>query len=255
MQVRRSGRDILVVAVGVLSAMMFAGPVLAVEIVDDPVQIDERAAQLVQTSNSLCWEMHRYHQQQPEFQQTYRQAKEIWTKAGELREALRAGPVETDQLMQQLTEIDETFGQVETTLLKWGNGDRSTVPNNSGPGQRTIVTPGTEVDLPLLSIRVGRPQVVVTEDGPPQLERRRLHPNSPGSKRSLERELASVKVALDYLAEDAGMVVPPNATEADASATSKPVVEPPVPDPTLGDPQKIPPTAKGPATVPPSKED
>ena len=33
----------------------------------------------------------------------------------------------------------------------------------------------------------------MTEEGPPFLERRRLHPNSRGSKRSLERELAAVK--------------------------------------------------------------
>jgi hypothetical protein len=53
--------------------------------------------------------------------------------------------------------------------------------------------------------------------------RRRLHPNSHGSKRSLERELAAVKVAVNYLVEDAGMsgqAAPPVPTPASAASSA-----------------------------------
>jgi len=246
----------LTAAAGVLAVLMCARPVLAVDVLDDPVQIDERAAQLLQTSNSLCWEMYRYHQQQPDYRAMYRAAKDIWARAGELREALRAGPVETEALMQQVAQMNETFAQLEKTLSQWGDGDRSQVPA-VGRGPRTVVTTGgVGVDLPFVGVHVGGPRYVVTDDGVPQLERLRLHPNSPGSRRSLERELAAVKVAMKYLQEDAGMAgdaAGPTPTPGTPAATG-PVPQPPDPDPntTLGEPEKIsPPSAKkpGPASV------
>jgi len=241
----------LTTAAGVLAVLTCTRPAAAVDVLDDPVQIDERAAQLLQTSNSLCWEMYRYHQKQPDYRAMYRAAKDIWARAGELRDALRTGPVETQALAQQVAQLNETFTQLEKTLSKWGDGDRSQVPAAVG-GPRTVVTTGgVGVDVPFVGIRVGGPRYVVTDDGLPQLERLRLHPNSPGSRRSLERELAAVKVALKYLQEDAGMEVDQSAPRpapgpaAGAPAASGPVPQPPDPDTTLGEPEKIsPPSAK-----------
>ncbi|MDB5390406.1 MAG: hypothetical protein JWM11_6052 [Planctomycetaceae bacterium] len=239
MRTRRSGIK-ATATIGVFVLFITAAPVFAVDIIDDPMQIDDRAADIVTTSNSLCWEMHRYHQQQPEFAQTYRSAKEIWSRAGEMREALRAGPVETDVLKRQVTEMNDIFSRVEATMSKWGPGDRSQLATNSGPAQRTVVTPGTEVDLPFIGLRVGRPQVIVTDDGPPQLERRRLHPNSPGSKRSLERELAAVRVALNDMLEDAGVTGLPASPDSDAAAAVGPAPKPPVTDAAPANPKKTP---------------
>lgn len=228
----------------VLAVLTLAAPAFAVEILDDPMQIDERAAQLVQASNSLCWEMHRFHQQQPGYQQSYRAAKEVWSRTGDLRDALWAGPVETAVLNQRLAELNGLFAQVEKSVSTWGNGDRSSVALHGRPALRTIVTPGAEVDIPFIGgLRVGAPQVVVTEDGPPQLERRRLHPNSHGSRRSLERELAAVKVALTYLLEDAGVPAQTDSPAPDAPAATETAPRPPVPPPALGDPQKIVPSS------------
>jgi hypothetical protein len=246
----------LTAAAGVLAVLVCARPVLAVDVLDDPVQIDERAAQLLQTSNSLCWEMYRYHQQQPDYRAMYRAAKDIWARAGELREALRTGPVETEALAQQVAQMNETFAQLEKSLSKWGDGDRSQVPAAGGP--RTVVTTGgVGVDLPFVGVRVGGPRYVITDDGVPQLERLRLHPNSPGSRRSLERELAAAKVALKYLQEDAGMAADPNAPVPGPApggpAATGPVPQPPDPGPdtTLGEPEKIaPPSAKKPGPKP-----
>lgn len=256
MRTRKLGLRVVTAISGMLAIITLAGPAVAVDIIDDPIQIDERAAQIVQTSNSLCWEMHRFHQQQPDFQQSYRLAKQIWSRAGELRDALHAGPVESEVLMQQVTDMNDSFDKLEATLSKWGNGDRSQLANNSGPSQRTVVTGGTEVDLPFIGIRVGRPQVVVVEDGPPQLDRRRVHPNAPGSKRSLERDLAAVKIAVSYLAEDAFVMVPPSpVTPAAASAASDPVPQPPEPAAEVPDdtPQKIPAVTKKPDNPSPPK--
>src|SRR6266478_706595 len=101
MQTRRNVMQTTIVTAGVaMSVLICTMPAFAVDVIDDPVQIDERAAQLVQVSNSLCWEMYRYHQQQPDYRASYRGAKEIWSRAGELREALRTGPVETESLTQ-----------------------------------------------------------------------------------------------------------------------------------------------------------
>jgi len=200
-----------------------AKPARAVEILDDPVQIDDRITQLLQSSNSLCWEMYRYHQQEPNFDEVYRAAKEIWTRSDQVRGALQSGPMETEALNRQAAEIQQMFSQLETTLAKWGDGDRSSLAINTGvPVQRTIVTPGVGFDLPVIGVRVGRPQFVVTDEVNSALERRRLHPNSPGSKRSLERAVSAVKVAVNYLLEDAGVTAPANSPTPAASEAPKP---------------------------------
>ena len=230
MNIRRFG----IPATGILAILILAGPLPAVDIIDDPVQLDERAGQLIQASNSLCWEMHRFHQQQPEFRQSYRAAKEIWSRARDMKSALRSGPVESEVLAQQATEINDILTQLDKSLSKWGNGDQSAAPQNGEPRQRVIVTPGAEIDVPFVGgIRVGNPQVIVTDDEFPPIQRRRLHPNSRGSQRSLERELAAVKVAMEYLLEDAGVTKPSNVP---AAADSVP--EPPAPNSTSGNSPK-----------------
>jgi hypothetical protein len=247
---------------GFLLTMAVATPGFAVDIVDDPLQIDERAAQIVQTSNSLCWEMHRYHQQQPGYSQAYRTAKDVWSRAAAIRDALRAGPLETEVLMQQVAQINESFKQLDLTLSKWGDGDRSSIPMNGGPGgYRTVVTPGVSVNLPLLGVMTSpRVAVVEDDDGPPALLRRRVHPNSHGGKRSLERELAAVKTAVAYLLEDAGASGAPLPPAPGTATPAPPVPNPPdtgdssSAGPALGDPVKIsPPSAKKPGAVPTRK--
>src|SRR5262249_44350042 len=91
---------------------------------------------------------------------------------------------------------------------------------------------------------------VVTDDGPPVLARRRLHPNSHGSKKSLERELAATRTAMNYLMEDAGVSIEPNAAPAAPRASSPaargPIPNSPVPSPAdqgLGEAVKILPEA------------
>src|SRR5262249_48974044 len=59
------------------------------EVLDDPAQVDELAANVQKTSNSLCWELHRYHRDKPDFIDAYKQAKEVWEMSGTLRDALR----------------------------------------------------------------------------------------------------------------------------------------------------------------------
>src|SRR5690349_14165223 len=102
------------IALGGLAAMLIAiRPAYAVDIVDDPVQIDDRAAQLVQSSNSLCWEMYRYHKQKPDYAQAYRVAKELWSQGQMLRDALRNAPMETETLMQQVAQINDLYAQLD----------------------------------------------------------------------------------------------------------------------------------------------
>ena len=242
----RNGIQLAAAVGGFLLTLTVATPGLAVDILDDPLQVDERAAQIVQTSNSLCWEMHRYYRQQADYAQAYRTAKDVWARAGELRDALRAGPVETEALMQQVTTMNENFRQLEQTLAKWGDGDRSSIPMNGGPGSRTVVTPGVSVNLPFIGV-VGSPRVAVVDDddGPPALIRRRVHPNSHGSKRSLERELAAVKVAVSYLVEDASVSGQPLPPAPGPGSPVGPVPNPPEAGdsspagPGLGEPIKI----------------
>lgn len=213
-----------------LSGMCFvsnsAPRAYAVDIVDDAVQMDDLLKQVVQTTNSLCWEMHRYHQAQPGYADAYRSAKEIWTQAGQLRVALANGPVETDVMVQRANDLGQMYTQLEKTLAQWGPGDRSQLAAN-GVETRTVLRPGIGVDIPFVGVRVGGGDVVVEEDTPTPLQRLRLHPNSHGSKRSLERELAAVKVALSYLIEDAGVSSPATGT----TPTLAPVDNPPTPQP------------------------
>ncbi|MBS0204521.1 MAG: hypothetical protein JSS49_16585 [Planctomycetes bacterium] len=213
MKTARSGIRLLatVAVVGILAMAAMAKPARAVEILDDPIQIDDRMTQLIQTSNALCWEMFRYHQQQPNFDEAYRAAKEIWYQADQVQRALRTGPMETAALIQQASEINQKFTALEKALTKWGDGDRSSLAMNASvPVQRTIVAPGVGVNLPLIGVHVGGAPVVVDDEVLSPLERHRLHPNSPGSKRSLERELAATKVAVNYLMEDAGVTATAN---------------------------------------------
>lgn len=220
------------ITVWTLAVALLAGTsaqtAFSVDIVDDPVQIDELAENIVSASNSLCWEMYRYHQQQPGYADSYRLAKRIWSSSGQLREALASGPVETEVMRQRVTEINQLFVQLEKSTAQWGPGDQSALKAGGEP--RTIVQPGVGIDVPFVG-RLGNPSVVVVDDQP-QLQRLRLHPNSHGSKRSLERELAAVKVAIGYLVEDA-------ATDATSSPPTPlstepgPVPQPPTPKTTL----------------------
>ncbi|MGE5193161.1 MAG: hypothetical protein ACM3U2_11755 [Deltaproteobacteria bacterium] len=247
MQTRCKGMKAATGVAGMLAALILAGTAHAVDVIDDPIQIDERAAQIVQTSNSLCWEMHRYHQQNPDYAQAYRAAKLVWAQAGSLRDALRAGPVETEALAQQAAQMNENLAQVEQAVARWGDGDRSQVPLESGPGGRAVmVDRGVSVRLPLLGVHVGGPRYVVTDEGVPALARRRLHPNSHGSRKSLERELAAARTAVNYLMEDAGVSIAPNAAAPENPGAKGPVPQPP--DAGLGEPVKVsPPSAKIPA--------
>lgn len=212
---------------------------------DDPVHLDELAGSLLQVSNALCWEMHRYHRQQPDFSAAYRPAKEIWTMAGALRDGLRSGPVDDRDVVSQVAKMNELFATIEKTCAGWGDGIRSANPAEPVE-ERAVVVPGSgvDVDIPLLfggGIRVGRsPRMVVAEPAVPAVPRRAFHPNARGSKRSLERELASVRTALGYLTEDSG-AVPPN---ADSSAPNPPR---PMPPDTNADKNS------GPALAPPTK--
>lgn len=257
MHTLRNGLQMAAAVGGFLLTMTAATPVFAVDILDDPLQIDERAAQIVQTSNSLCWEMHRYYRQQPDYAQAYRTAKDVWSRAGDIRAALSAGPVETEALMEQTAQINESFKRLDQMLAKWGDGDRSSIPMNGLPGTRTIVTPGVSVNLPFVGV-VGSPRVAVVEDDdvPPALLRRRVHPNSHGSKRSLERELAAVKLAVAYLVEDAGLSGQPQPPAPAPASSAGPVPNPPdagdtnPAGPDLGEPVKIgPKSAKKPGTT------
>ena len=143
MQSQRSEmRRVTAAVVTVLAVLTLAVPVSAVDIVDDPMQIDERATQLIQTSNSLCWEMHRYHTQKPDYREAYGAAKELWAQASQLRDALRASPVETEVLIQNTKQMNILFTQVEKSVSKWGRGDLSQVAANSGWRPRMIVAPG-----------------------------------------------------------------------------------------------------------------
>jgi len=239
MQTQGCGMSLMSATATVLMTLSMAATGFAVEIIDDPAHIDERAAQLVQASNSLCWEMHRYHQQQPDYRESYRSMKDIWARAGQLRDALRAGPVETEVLAQQMTELNDIFAQVEATLSKWGPGDRSIESSSSEPVRRTVVAPGIEIDIPFIGVLdVGRPQVFVVEDRPQQIRRRRPHPNSHGSQRSLERELDSVKVALSYLLEDTDVNLGRDAQATGVSSSASDGAPPPEPDTTLNEPRK-----------------
>jgi hypothetical protein len=221
----------MMTVVGVMAVLGSARAAQAVDIVDDPVQIDERAAQVVQAANSLCWEMYRYHQQTPDYPQEYRTAKDLWRQAGALRDALQnGGPLETEVMLQQVSQMNDLFVRLDQDLSKWGDGDRSQVPMIGGSNARTVVTDGVVVDIPFIGVQVGSPRLAVVDDGSPALQRRRLHPNSHGSKRSLEREVASVKLAMSYLLEDAGVSGNPP-TPAPGVTQSGPVPQPPVPQP------------------------
>jgi len=243
---------------GLLAVLGSARTGLAVDILDDAVQMDDRVAQVVQTSNALCWEMYRYHQQNPDYAQGYRAAKQLWTRAGGLRDALRSGPVETEAFVQEVAQINELFTQIEKTVSQWGEGDRSSLLANGGrtvvPDKKPVVVdPGVSVNLPIFGgVQLGRPKVVMTEDGQATLERRRLHPNSRGSKRSLERELAGLKVAVNYLLEDSGTSA--DGTPTSSGSTAKGPVPHPPEESQLGEPQKIvPPSAKKPGPAPEPK--
>jgi len=247
MQLQNYGRGGLAMAGGMLAVLVLARPGFAVDIIDDPVQIDERAAQLVQTSNSLCWEMYRYHQQKPDYPTMYRTAKDLWSQAGDLRNALRAGPMESQSLAQRVAQMNDSFARIEQGVSKWGDGDRSQVPLNGAP-RSVVVDNGVSVNLPLLGVQVGGPRYVVTDELPAGLERMRLHPNSRGSKRSLEREVAALRVAIEYLQEDSGVTVAPAPPQPGDPEVKGPVPNPPPEGPTSDDSVKIvPKSAKKPA--------
>lgn len=225
------------VALSMVTVVAIAAPLHAAEPIDDPVHIDELAAAVQTAANSLCWEMHRYHRQQAGFAETYRTAKDLWASAGALRDSIRAG-ADSAAVAERVAQMLPLLYQSEKQAAGWGDGIR---PSPSSvtvqtPGESIVVTPdaGVAIDVPFVGIRVGRPRAPVAQVVPaqPQLARRNYHPNSRGSRKSLDREFAAVRTLLGYLAEDTGVVQPaeagPNPTPTAATA-----------GPTLGAPTRI----------------
>ncbi len=239
----RIGKTTITLVLG-LAGLLASGAhktAFAVDIVDDAVQMDQLLKDVVTTSNSLCWELYRYHQQQPGYAEAYKGAKAIWSQAGELRAALATGPVETAALAQRADDMNQAFADLQKSVAQWGSGDRSQLATTTGSEPRTVVRPG-----------VGGGDVVVEEEATP-LQRLRVHPNSHGSKRALEREFAALKVALSYLQEDAQITSPATATSPTlAPAGNDPVPQPPTPGTTLdAQPTPIPSKPKADSTPSP----
>eukprot|EP00475_Leptophrys_vorax_P020072 TRINITY_DN27498_c1_g1_i1.p2 TRINITY_DN27498_c1_g1~~TRINITY_DN27498_c1_g1_i1.p2 ORF type:complete len:102 (-),score=0.67 TRINITY_DN27498_c1_g1_i1:27-332(-) len=92
----RFGKVAITLVLGIAGFVASGAPksAQAVDIVDDAVQMDQLLKEVVTTSNSLCWELYRYHQQQPGYAEAYRTAKGIWSQATDLRNALATRPVE-----------------------------------------------------------------------------------------------------------------------------------------------------------------
>ncbi|MGQ0634484.1 MAG: hypothetical protein ACT4QC_07735 [Planctomycetaceae bacterium] len=233
---------------GLLSLSLTLGSALAAgeaepAQIDDPAHFDELAAALQQKSNALCWELHRHHQQQPDFRETYRAAKELWSEAGAFRDALSAGTVATAALSQQVRAMNDRFARVEAATNGWGDGEMPVTPD--AREERMVVVPGSRfnVEIPLLfggGIQVGRPpQVVVAPQPGPGLARRMLHPHAHGSKRALVRQLEATGLALGYLSEDLSVGSPGDPRPAPAESAA------PSAESNLSPPQKIlPPSAK-----------
>jgi len=208
----------------------------AATVLDDPAHLDELAASLQQKSNTLCWELHRYHQQQPDFKDAYRNAKELWSLSGKYREALRAS--DAPALNDNVARMVDLFNRVQTTVNGWGDGVIQSTPTPTPPQEeRVVVVPGSgmNVNIPLLfggGIQVGRsPQVVVTEPKQPEFRMRRPHAHARGSKRSLERELLTTQLALQYLAEDTGFNPANSPGAAPGAGIAPPAADDPQPNP------------------------
>lgn len=203
------------IAMGVLLvAGSGARSAFAVEILDDPAHFGDLSAAAMQTSNALCWELHRYHQQQPEYAVLYRDAKEIWNQAGALNNALQMGPVETAIANQQVARMSELLANIEKGMSKWGDGVRPAPPAQVVERRNMVVTPGVGVNVPFFGgFRIGTPRVAVAEDVvvSAPTNQRAIHPNGHGSRRSLERQLSLLKIAVANLTEDLGVpaVAPP----------------------------------------------
>lgn len=243
---RRSGARLLG-GLLVLAGLAVSAQAQEFQALDDPAQIDENADAVQRTSNSLCWELHKFHRQQPGFPETYRQAKELWSMAGTLRDALRSGAIDPATLNDQVLRMNDALTAVEKSTASWGNGVRP--PLSATPPDQPVVVEkrGVNVDIPLLfggGISVGTPSRVVVPDPAvlPTLPRQRFHPNARGSRRSLERELFAVRTALNYLAEDTG-VLPTQAGPAPV-APPKPMPPDTTSGPELAPPTKIVPSAK-----------
>jgi hypothetical protein len=213
----------------------------AQDVIDDPVHLDSLAAAAQQTSNALCWELHRYHRNQPGFAETYRAAKEYYNQAGALREALRAGGMTNAAAAERAVKLNDLFVTVEKGLANWGDGQRpanepasSPAGTPAGPPRIAVRTPrgGVRVDVPFVGVRVEAPNVSIGEPeavvAGPTLERRAWHKNARGSRRSLEREFLRARLSLDDLLEDTGVVMAPAGGAAEQPAPQK-IAPPPTP--------------------------
>ena len=248
----RFGKVAITLVMGIAGFVASGAPksAQAVDIVDDAVQMDQLLKDVVTTSNSLCWELYRYHQQQPGYAEAYRGAKGIWSQAAELRNALATGPVESEALAQRASDMNQAFADLQRSVVQWGPGDRSQLATTTGSEPRVVVRPGVGVDIPFVGLRVGGGDVVVEDEVSP-LQRLRLHPNSHGSKRALEREFAALKVALSYLVEDTQITAPATGTSP-TPVEGDPVPQAPTPGATLeNQPTPIPSKPKSDSTPAP----
>ena len=218
----------------------------ATEILDDTSHFTELTNSAMQTANTLCWELHRYHQQQPDFPVLYRDAKEVWTQASTLQNALQNGPVDAAVAKQQIGRMTSLLVNIEKGTAKWGDGVRP-VPAGDVVRRNVVVQRGGYgVNVPYFGFRLAAPRVAVAEEVvvPAPANRNAIHPNGRGSRRSLDREIFAVKTALANLSEDIAIPavtsgttpVPADALPIAPNADTLPAAprpQPPVPQPAV----------------------
>ncbi len=207
------------------------------EVLDDPAQVDELAGVVQRTGKSLCWELHRFHRDKPDFNEAYKQAREVWGMSGMLRDALRAGNVDPATLNDQVLRMNDALTRFEKGTANWGDGVRPGISTPDEPKTVVVAPSPVNVEVPLLfggSISVGGgSRMVVADPAPSNLPRKRFHPNAHGSRRALDRELATVRFAMNNLLEDTGAVPTAGAVPSDSAAPAgaKPTPTPPAPNP------------------------
>ncbi|MBI5760254.1 MAG: hypothetical protein HZA46_17195 [Planctomycetales bacterium] len=83
--------------------------------------LDELALEVQRKANELCWEMYLYHRHQPDFRETYKAAREIWSLAGHIHELLHRDPAPLGHVVKDMLELDQLFQLIENDMAAWND--------------------------------------------------------------------------------------------------------------------------------------
>ena len=90
--------------------------------------LERLSSDLYQQTNSICWEMHRFYQDNREYRTTYAEMYEVREGAKRIRDLVRESyhrsRHDNDRISRELEKLDRQFHHIDDDIIRWRPNSR-----------------------------------------------------------------------------------------------------------------------------------